>query len=46
MIGFVDVLCGAGLFTEDFPPGPYEEGKDYMYQNAWYMVSPESYNWK
>lgn len=25
-------------------PDPPEEGKEYMYQDAWIIVSPESYN--
>ena len=39
-------MNGAGKFMKQFPviPDPPEEGKEYMYQDTWIIVSPQSYN--
>lgn len=39
-------MNGAGKFMKASPviPDPPEKGKEYMYQNEWIIVSPESYN--
>ena len=44
----IDLLNGAGKFTEAFPdiPDPLEEDKAYMYQNDWFMVSPDAYTFE
>ena len=43
---FEDMMNGSGLFMNEFPKPPTEEGAEYPLYQDWIVVSPDSYEFK